>query len=284
MATIKQFKSFNEEQIDRILEKDKYDPEDFKTKTKKVQVLSKEATDMGIELIIGQLKLQTLKDIAEDLPEIQERLEKKSQTKATLTKYIREFISENPKHFFDNASIDLLAIILEAIDVVPSKDNALLADQALQTVQWEGIQAFLSRFDVAFLKGLCEELGLECETDSIPRITAAIASMEDAEKGQAPDTTITFSKKKLPIAPGVTYQDIYQHYFLDELVDYCAQNQLVKSGTKKQVINRILASFEEPEDKENAKPNKKVAEKSEKAKKVEKTETSAKSSKKSVVA
>jgi len=258
MTSMKAFKSVSDESLDYMIEKDNFDAEKL-TKRKKIEILSKEATSMGIDLVISQMKVATLNSIASQEPDVQARLEKKSRTKATLSKYLRELIVDNPKGFFENASVETLEHFLDVIGVeAESKKREELADQVIELVKWNGVQAYFSRFDVSFLKGLMEELNLDCTTDSTQKIATAIADMTDAESTPM-DNTITFSKKKLPIAQGVTYQDIYQHYYVEELVAYCEEEGLVKSGNKKELIHRILEHLEnDGVTNENAKPKNKA--------------------------
>jgi len=57
------------------------------------------------------------------------------------------------------------------------------------------------------------------------------------------------SKTKPDLVKGVEYQDEFQHYYLEELVEFAKKNGLKVSGTKKELIQRIIAWLEG--DKEN---------------------------------
>jgi len=57
------------------------------------------------------------------------------------------------------------------------------------------------------------------------------------------------SKTKPDLVKGVEYQDVFQHYYLEELVEFAKKNGLKVSGTKKELIQRIIAWLEG--DKEN---------------------------------
>eukprot|EP01080_Neovahlkampfia_damariscottae_P000194 gene194-4440_t len=46
--------------------------------------------------------------------------------------------------------------------------------------------------------------------------------------------------KKVEFKKGITFQDLYDSYYTNELSDYCLKNGLKKSGSKKELIKRIL--------------------------------------------
>jgi len=51
---------------------------------------------------------------------------------------------------------------------------------------------------------------------------------------------VAASKKKQPIEKGVTYDDIFQHYYVEEVKDWCKAHNLKSSGKKSELIKRIL--------------------------------------------
>jgi len=55
---------------------------------------------------------------------------------------------------------------------------------------------------------------------------------------------VTPSKRKKPIEKGITYEDIFQHYYVEEVKDWCKAHNLKTSGRKKELIKRILDFLE----------------------------------------
>jgi len=170
---------------------------------------------------------------------------------------------------------ELLSILIQAADEKPlSKDKDKLIAQAIEIVNLVGFQAFFSRFDTSFLQHLLTHMDLKCDTDSKDKIVYALATQTNAKKQKTQHKEIVFSEEKEEIQKGITYQDIYQHYYREELLEWSKKNGLKVTGSKKQLILRILAFLEG--DKENTMAN---ANKKEDKKKVEKT-SSKKSNKK----
>jgi len=90
-----------------------------------------------------------------------------------------------------------------------------------------------------------DDLNLKCQTDSRIAILDAIATQTAAKQPQTKEVKeIVFSKEKKEIKKGITFQDIFQHYNLDEIQLWAKENGLKVSGTKKVLIDRILAYLE----------------------------------------
>jgi hypothetical protein len=68
---------------------------------------------------------------------------------------------------------------------------------------------------------------------------------EDEKAKTAKKTKTTkLSKKKPKLEEGVTYADVYQWYYLAELQEFARKRELKVSGTKRELILRILAFLE----------------------------------------
>jgi len=61
------------------------------------------------------------------------------------------------------------------------------------------------------------------------------------KKPKQKKTKVEFSKKKQPIKKGITFDDIFQHYYVDEVRDWCKEHGIKTSGKKTVLIKRILA-------------------------------------------
>jgi len=155
-----------------------------------------------------------------------------------------------------------------------------LVEQAVELVNNFGLQTFFSKFDVPFLKDCLADLNLKCSTESKVKIIQALSSQTDAV-GDGASREVKFSKDKKTIKKGISYQDIFQHYYFEEIQEWCRENDLKVSGTKPDLIKRILSFLDG--DIENTKAvNRPVKEKVEpvKSKKTEKSKKEEKGTKK----
>jgi len=167
-----------------------------------------------------------------------------SSTKSVLQKRLFEAISrEGVDTFFSKRlSVAQVKEVLKVLGLNPSSDSKeKLVQQAVDAFHLVGIQAFLSKFEVSFLQQCMENLKLKYNTDSKAKIVYALATQTSAKRDKVDRPEATFSDEKKSIKKGITYEDIFQHYFLDELVEWSKENGLKCSGKKKEVIIRILA-------------------------------------------
>jgi len=127
-----------------------------------------------------------------------------------------------------------------------------------------GIKNLLNRLSDEKLEVICKELKLKGSNGaSRQRLLDAISTRSNVEHAPKKIKEIIFSIKKPKIRIGVTYQDLFQHYYNPELTDYCKKNDLTCTGSKKILINRILAHLK-AENKENSEPLNEMEEDSEK--------------------
>lgn len=292
------FKTFTLEQLQVIAKHERIHEKnidlDLSKKSAVVKAVSREATDAGVRQLVSLFKLATLKEICEPL---ELDLSKNNPNhKGTYQKRLKEKMVEMGIADFLNEFMDekRLKIFVETLGEAPEgKDKKTLVEQATRLINFTGISTFLSTFDTHFLQELMSEMKLKCKTDNKTTILEAIAMQTDArsEESSKDREDLTFSKEKLPIKKGITYQDIFQHYNVEELVDYCRENELKVSGKKPILINRILDFLdgdlenttainrsEKKEKKDDKKEKKETKEK--KSQKKEKKETKKKEEKK----
>jgi len=203
-------------------------------------------------------------------------------SKVVLRKRLNERMAEIGIEDFVTKHMDekQLASLLEAAGATPiSNKKKELVDQTVELVNTFGLQTFFSKFEVHFLKDCLADLNLKCSTESKAKIIQALSSQTDAI-GDGASREVKFSKEKRTIKKGITYQDIFQHYLLEEIQEWCRENELKVSGTKPDLIRRILAFLDG--DIENTKAiNRTVKEKVEPVKKTEKSKKESKKEEKS---
>lgn len=236
-----------------------------------VKVIASEIEDAGIKQLSSLLSKVQLAEVCNPIVD-----ESTSQSKVFLKKRLAEKMREmGVKSFLEeHMSVPMLKTLIEASGVTTKtsqKDD--LVRQLSDLIELIGTEVFLSRYDVTILKSMMDDKKLTYTTSSkssiIESLTANTHAKADPSK-KRPDF-IEFSKKKKAIQVGVTYQDIFQHYFLKELQDFCRENELSPYGKKSDVIKRILDHLEQ--NKENSKKvvekKKEKESKSKEAKKVE---------------
>jgi len=97
---------------------------------------------------------------------------------------------------------------------------------------------------------------MKCPTESKSRIVDALINLEAPEHVSSQREEVKVSKKKPKIAQGVHYQDLFSWYMFADLEEYCRENNLKVSGTKPQLIRRILAFLDGDKENTLAKPKK----------------------------
>jgi len=168
-------------------------------------------------------------------------------SKAVLSKKMKDKIQDVGIDDFlsDHADVALLNRLCESMDEEPdSKNKEDLVRQVSDLVRALGAEAFWNSFDVSLLHSVTADLKLKAKgTNSKRKLVESILTNSDPEKAEPKKKKrkITYSKKKKPLEKGVTYDDIFQHYYVNEVRDYCKANGLKSSGKKKELINRILA-------------------------------------------
>jgi len=102
---------------------------------------------------------------------------------------------------------------------------------------------FFSSFEAEQLQDIAEDLKLKTgKTANKRKLVDCIINKKDAEKEpKAKKHKVEVSKKKQEIEKGATYEDIFQHYYVTEVRQWCKDHGLKTSGKKGALIRRILA-------------------------------------------
>ncbi|KAL6046082.1 U3 small nucleolar RNA-associated protein 4, putative (UTP4) [Balamuthia mandrillaris] len=182
--------------------------------------------------------------------------ENNENSKTVLRKRLYEVFMDHGIEAFMAEYCDtaVLKSFAESLDLEVTSKKAELQASIAKALNHAALLAFFDSLSTNTLHELCFAQGLETATPVTSSRAALVQALLRNEKVQKPkkkkQQPIQFSKKKKAIAKGITFQDIFQHYSKEEVVEYCKENNLVQSGKKKEVINRILAFLDG--DKENA--------------------------------
>jgi len=222
------------------------------TKRAIVEALVSEITNTGTKKLTQLLKRQELETLMENI-----KIDHKGnnpKNRQVLSKRLYENITDSGIDQFlqDHASAEALKLLIDALAIsLPAsakKDEKI--GQVSLAVDRIGMQMFFARMDLDMLQYLCEQMKIETHdrTNSAALIHAIIMQQNLPKKekkiSQKPKKT-----KKKALVEGITYDEVFQHYYLDEIQDWCKENKLKTTGTKKVLIKRILAFFDG--DKEN---------------------------------
>jgi len=239
---------FTEENLRKMAQQERIDVSECKRKGQVVDILTSQTEALGIRQVTSYLNTEQLEDLTECLKLEFDQKPLKSQMHKRLYERMEEqgvaaFMEKN----YDEKQITLF---IELLNQEPaSEGKKALANQAGRLISTAGLEVFLSRFDAPFLKELMRNLGLKCDTDSKTKIIRALSTGTSARSDGKTQEEVVFSKEKLTIKKGISYQDIFQHYNTEEIRDWCRDNGLKVSGNKPELIKRILAYFDG--DKEN---------------------------------
>jgi len=107
-----------------------------------------------------------------------------------------------------------------------------------------GLENFFSSFPTTKIKEFVKYCGLKVDTESLDFLLQALKDQEsvkshyEASPGEIP------SKVKPVIDENITVVDLHNHYFREDLSEFCKVNKLTASGSKKELVERIRRFFD----------------------------------------
>jgi len=159
-------------------------------------------------------------------------------------------------HFNDDLTFLKEIAAMFELSVDKKADSGAVIQLIVDFVNLQGTHAYLSSIPVHTLSEIAvDERIAKTNVQSADRLVAGIMSrkLPEAKQPAAPLPDMPSLKeigKKKPI-PKSDYWGMWQHYNLTQLLKYCRANDIKTTGTKHEVIERILAWREA--DKENKK-------------------------------
>lgn len=227
-------------------------------KKKMVNSISDAIESAGVKNLLANIKRDDLKkvvdeakiDLKKDNPNSKAVLSKKLSA-AIVKEGINDFLNEH-------VSVDVLKSIATELDVDASEKKEELVEEIGSAVRKVGMETYFGSFDVDLLQDVADDLGLKThKTSNKRKLVECIVNKKDAPKEpKAKKPKVEFSKKKKAIQKGVTYEDVFQHYYVGEVRDWCREHELKTSGKKGVLIKRILAFLDGDEETTKAKPAK----------------------------
>jgi len=208
-------------------------------------MLSRECATIGLKKFLETLKLKFLQKMGENMEWDNEK-NKVPSSKQILAKRIHEEMEKvGPKKFLDDVSSSVLEEIFKDMDIEKPSSKSKYAETLLEESETWGLEKIFLGLPLAKLKECAEACGLTVESSSIDILVDCIVRQENHK---APKKKVSkqekVSKKKPDIKKGISKTDLNTHYYSLELKDYCKENDLNTSGSKKDYILRILAHVE----------------------------------------
>jgi len=237
-------------------------PEDDRklTRVAMVEKLNETIEETGVTTLLEFMKREDLKELSSKV-EITWKDEDNKNSKAVISSRLKDKIKPSGIDEFlqDAADVSMLNKLCDCLEESPVSTNKdQLVKQVSGAVRNLGAETFWNSFDVTTLQSIGTDLKLKTKgTNSKRKLVDSILTNSNPEKHEPKKKKrkITYSKKKKPIEKGVTYDDIFQHYYVTEVREWCKAHELKTAGRKKELIKRILEYLngEDAEDGEEKK-------------------------------
>ena len=210
-----------------------------------VKYLLEDIAFNGVKNLIQELKLDELIKATSHLKIDHGTNNPKS--KMVLSKRLKESFEEyGPSEWLNNCGDE--SVLKTFAHILRIKDAQKLSVKALRPaidneISVTGLITLFENLNIPLLKKCCEELEIE-NYEGVSAKSVLVKAIVFDVPIAAPE-----KKKKKAVRVGAKksiekcneYEQLFQHYTLEQLVDWCKERDVKTSGTKKVVINRILA-------------------------------------------
>eukprot|EP01090_Pellita_catalonica_P017050 TRINITY_DN5065_c0_g1_i1.p1 TRINITY_DN5065_c0_g1~~TRINITY_DN5065_c0_g1_i1.p1 ORF type:complete len:293 (+),score=62.34 TRINITY_DN5065_c0_g1_i1:52-879(+) len=239
--------------LNEVLEKLSYDvllilyrnefPESKKKKENAIrEELKSKIEEIGIQNLIKVLKFKDLKLAAEAIPiEFGESDNKKAKPVIVknLNKYIKQRGINDTLEAVENDELFRTFCTAVGITFADSKEDNVKDISA--AVRAYGLESLLYGLQIDLLKNIMKDLKLKTRsTNSRRKLVEAVMALRNVKKSKTKKDDISYSKTKKPIEDGITFDDIFQHYYVGEVREYCKSHGIKTAGKKTVLIKRIL--------------------------------------------
>jgi len=255
-------KKLSKPMLQAIYDREHPEDESNLTRVSMIEKINETIEETGVTSLLEFMKREDLKELINKL-DINWKDEDNKNSKAVLSSRLREKIMPSGIDEFlqDVADVSMLNKLCDSLEESPVSTNKdQLVKQVSGAVRGLGAETFWNSFDVTTLQNVTNDLKLKTKgTNSKRKLVDSIITNSNPEKNEPKKKKrkITYSKKKKPIEKGISYDDIFQHYYVAEVRSWCKAHDLKTSGKKKVLINRILGYLnEDAEDGDSGKESK----------------------------
>jgi len=205
----------------------------------KINYTNKDGSKKAVPLLVLQKRLREILTVTSPVSTKHFNTENKDPN-AVKTYSLGEFFDK-----FHAKNTELLTKLCEVFDIEVPKDakNAQLRAAVVDGLLLSGLWTFLGSLNIETLRQVAKENGIRKskEVASKSRLINALLTGElpDAKEDNRPRNAEEVGPK-VTISKCDKYQ-LQQHYYISELIDYCHEHQIKASGSKKELIDRIVA-------------------------------------------
>ncbi|KAK5578009.1 hypothetical protein RB653_002959 [Dictyostelium firmibasis] len=162
------------------------------------------------------------------------------KNKIFLTKRITISVTHDFNGYFEDLSG-------EDAKIFHAMTNSKISEKIIEEITLVGLEIFLFTVQAKVLSELCTNFEYDVQSNNPTlMVTSILMGSVPPKKETQPKKKITFSKTKpKSLKKGLTYHDIFQHYYVNELSEFCRKHEMKVSGNKKDLINRILRFLNE---------------------------------------
>ncbi|KAM9964266.1 hypothetical protein ACTFIW_004022 [Dictyostelium discoideum] len=190
---------------------------------------------LGLKSYLQQMSQANLTTLyASVRPPLAEGEKDLKKAKVFLTKRITLAVVEDFNAYFNQLSG-------EDAQIFHSMTSSKIPSKIVEELTLVGLEIFLFTVQAKVLSEICAELKYDVQSNNPTLMVTSILMGAVPPKKETQPKKITFSKTKpRSLKKGLTYHDIFQHFYVDELSEYCRKHGMKVSGNKKDLINRIL--------------------------------------------
>jgi len=205
-----------------------------------VKNLAKYVTSIGLQKVLYLIPYDDLKAFAAGVPGIEDKVK---PAKAAIIKRLHEHMENvGASKFLDSIDADLMDKILERLET--EVEGGKRTEAFLAEADVVGLDYLFSSFPTEQLKAFVESCDLKVNSESreilIQSLINQTSHKAKAKKKKVPKP----SKNKPDLKKGIAKVDLQYHFSRDELSEWCKDNGLPISGSKKEIMQRILDHFE----------------------------------------
>lgn len=217
-----------------------------------VESLIDYAFDKGVQDFIKMLEKDLLKQSVEEAG----MKTSKNNKKDLIELFIKGVNEHGLEEFLQKMQLDTLKKFIEILQFeTDAKTKQQIAEDIGDEVLLIGARVLLDKLPAPKIKAFCKQLKLKVSGTkedlldrvlnvAFPGIVQEEKKDKKAEKEPVKMTTEEIKKNRPPLKNGITADEIQQYYWADELKEFAKKNKLKPSGTKKDLIKRIIAFFE----------------------------------------
>jgi len=221
-----------------IAEKRGIDPEDNKKNLGKA--IADEVHGHGLKKLLEILPEKALEGFG-----IAKNEDSTKVKRAAMCKKIFAAMQEaGPAKYLEKLDTSSLASLFDdlELDKPSNPTNKKYAEALLKEADSIGVENTLSSLNITQLKVIADSLKIAVDSSSVNVLIDCIKDGQSYKKDKK--EKVEPSKKKPEIKKGITKVDLQQHFYREELITYCKDNNLVTSGNKRQLIDRIINHFD----------------------------------------